>query len=443
VRKKRRSIVVEGRNDSRVDAQAVQDAVDYYDEVILRGTFNFGSSMVQISKSVVIGGEGRENDIPTTTIYKQGWRFPFTEFDSIFKVDGEGADVTIENIHFTDFNHTCIWGIQCNSLNVKNNRITLMTGYGRGESFGAFGDAVIGIFVWGPELGIFKGEVTVEGNYIDLARGGAFGGFLTRGGLEDDPEYRLDLFNHEYYMGFGVAVHRSSKTVSIENNVIRNANARGIATTCNLPSADVRIRNNTILSDVYGSYPFSSPEAGAGILAQSAWGFPSPGFNVDIEGNIIRLDKLNHCGIIVLGPVTDREGAGKLSGGVIRKNRIHLKNGYEGIHVRKCDDFEVTDNTISGEAYYGIRISGRSKSGRLDLRALNNVVEGNDMRDLRVRDPNEYSNNHADGRMFAESPGGSATAYVWLNVNTNGNIIKVSSNETVIDQGEDNTIRYG
>jgi len=363
--------------------------------------------------------------------------------DSIFKVNGEGADVTIENIHFTDFNHTCILGIQCNSLSIKNSRMTLMTGYGRGESFGAFGDAVVGILVWGSEFDIFKGRITIEGNYIDLARGGAFGGFLPRGGLENDPEYRPDLLNHAYYMSFGIGVHRSSRTVSIKNNVIRNTNARGIAATCNFPSADVLIKNNTIISDVYGSYPFSSPEAGAGILAQSAWGFPSPGFNVEIEGNTIKFDKLNYCGIIALGPVTDREGAGKLNGGTIRKNHVYLKEGYEGIHVRKCDDFEVTDNTISGEAYYGIRMSGRSRSGKLDLRALNNVVEGNDMRALRIRDPDEYSNNHADGRMFAESPsGGSSTAHVWLNVNTKGNTVKVNNQETVIDQGEDNTIQY-
>jgi predicted transcriptional regulator len=440
----RRNIIVEGHNDSRVDAQVVQDAVNYYDEVILRGTFNFGSSMVQISKSVVIMGEGRENDIPATTIYKQGWKFPFTEHDSIFKIDAEGADVTIENLHFTDFNHTCIWGTQCNNMKIKNNRMTLMTGYGRGMSFGAFGDVVAGILIWpSPELGIFKGKITIEGNYIDLAIGGASGGFLTRGGLENEPEYRPDLLHHEYFMGFGIGVHRSSKTVIIKNNVIRNINARGIAATCNLPSADVQIRNNTVESDLYGSYPFSSPEAGAGILAQSAWGFPSPGFNVDIEGNTIKFDKLNYSGILILGPVTDREGAGKLSGGTVMKNHVFLKDGYEGIHVRKCDDFEVTDNTISGEVYYGIRISGRIKSGKIDLRALNNVVDKNDMEDLRIRDPDKYSNNHADGRMFAPSPEGSATANVWLNVNTKGNTVKVNSKEMVVDQGEDNTIQYG
>jgi predicted transcriptional regulator len=436
----RRGVVVEGRDDSRVDAQAVQDAVDKYDEVTLRGEFSFGSSMVQISRSVVVRGEGREDDIPTTTIYKKGWRFPFTEFECVFKVDGEGAEVTIENIQFTDFNHICIWGVRCDSLNIKDNRITLMTGYGRGMTYGAFGDVVVGIWIRGSEPSVFRGRVRIEGNYIDFARGGAFGGFLTRGGLEENPEYRPDLFNHEYYMGFGVGIHQASGAISIENNIIRNANARGIAVTGCLPSADVRIRRNTIVSDVYGSYPFSSPEAGAGILTQSAWGFPSPGFNVEIEENTIKLDRLNHCGIRVLGPVMDREGADKLRGGTIRNNSISLKDGYEGIHIRKCDDFEVADNTISGHAYYGIRISGRRKSGELDLSALNNLVEGNDMGELRIRDADDYGNAHVDGFMFAGSSGGSTTAHVWLDKFSRNNTVKVKTDETVIDEGQENII---
>jgi predicted transcriptional regulator len=439
---RQKRIRLEGRNASSVDVQAVQDAVDHYDEVILHGTFNFGSSQVQISRSVVIKGDGRDNEVPITTIYKKGWRFPFTEFDAIFKVDGVGADVTIENIQFTDFNHTCILGIHCNNLHIKQNHITLMTGFGRGQSFGAFGDVVIGIMVGRLDQGIFEGTLIIEGNHIDLARGGAFGGFLTRGGLEDDSEYRPDLFNHEYYMGFGIAVHRSSQTVRIENNTIRNANARGIATTCNLPTADVQIHNNRILSDVYGSYPFASLEAGVGILAQSAWGFPSPGFNVDIEENTITLDKINHSGIIVLGPVTTRKGAGKLRGGMIRNNRIHLTNGYEGIHVRKCDEFTVANNTLTGTAYYGIRISGRKPSKTLDLRALYNVVDHTNMNDLRIKNPDSYSTNHADGRMFALSHGNANTAHIWLDAHTSNNVLHLHKPEQIIDQGEDNTIQY-
>jgi len=406
-------IIVVGQERPEIDAQAVQDAVDNYDEVILRGKFNFGSSFVQISKSVVVRGEGKEDDIPKATIYKKGWAFPFRELDCVFKVDGEGTDVTIENLHFTDFNHMCFWAARCNSLNIKNNRITLMTGYGRGMKYGAFGDVR-----------------------------GAFGGFLTRGGLEEAPEYRPDLFNHEYYMGFGIAVLQTSGKVSIEKNIIRNINARGIAVTGNLPSADVKIRHNAVISDLYGSYPFSSPEAGAGILAQSAWGFPSPGFKVEIEENTIKLDRLNYCGIIVLGPVIDREGAGKLTGGTIRNNHIELKEGYEGIHVRKCDDFDVVNNTISGKAYYGIRVSGRRKPGEPDLSALNNLIEDNDMRALGIKGPDEYSDKHADGRMFAGSPRGSATAHVWLGSNSRRNMVNMREGETVIDEGNENSISF-
>jgi len=434
-------IVVVGRENPDFDAQAVQDAVDNYDEVTLRGTFNFGSSMVEISRSVVVRGEGREGNIPSTTIYKKGWAFPFREWECVFKVDGEDTDVAIENIQFTDFNCVCIWGRRGNSLIIKDNRITLRTGYGRGLTYGAFGDWVMGIHVE-PDEDSLGGGVTIEGNYIDFScRGSLYGGHFSRGGLEEDPEYRPDLFNHEYYVGLGITVWNLPGSVRIENNIVRNANAKGIAASNNLASADVRIRRNTIMSDVYGSYLISSHEAGAGILAQSALRGSGPGFNVEIEDNTIKLDKLNYSGIIVLGPATDFEGADKLRGGSIRNNRIRLKNGYEGIHVRKCDDFEVADNTIMGEAYYGIRVSGRRRSEETDLRALNNLVEGNDMDGLRIRVPDEYSDNHADGRMFAGSPRGSATAHIWLGKYTKGNVFKIGENETVIDEGEDNQVR--
>jgi hypothetical protein len=165
-----------------------------------------------------------------------------------------------------------------------------------------------------------------------------------------------------------MAVINVSGAVRIENNIVRNFNARGIAATENYTSADVRIRHNTIESDVYGSYPFSSPEAGAGILAQSAWAIPGPSFNVEIEDNTIKLDKLNYSGIVVLGPATDREGA------------------------------------------------------------------------ERARD--EYSDSHVDGRMFTGSEGKSVTAHFWLNAFSKDNVIKVSTDETVIDEGEDNKIIY-
>jgi len=113
-------VTVVGKENLEVDVQAVQDAVDNFDEVILRGVFNFGPSHVKISRSVRIKGEGRENDIPTATVYKKGWSFPFIDFDSVFLVDDIEADVTIENINFTDFNCSCIRGWRAKSIYWKN-----------------------------------------------------------------------------------------------------------------------------------------------------------------------------------------------------------------------------------------------------------------------------------------------------------------------------------
>jgi predicted transcriptional regulator len=435
-------IVVEGRENPDIDVQAVQDAVDNFDEVILRGTFNFGSSYVMISRSVVIRGEECKNDIPTATVYKKGWKFPFREFDYVFLVNGENADVTIENIQFTDFNCSCIRGWRGNSMCVKDNWITLETGYGRGLTLGPFGDLLMGISIESGNFENFKGGIRVEGNYINFRRGGIWGGHVSRGGLEEDPEYRPDLFNHEYYIGIGIVVNNMPGIVRIENNIIRNANGRGITSSQHHSSANVQIRRNIIESDVYGSYSFSSDEAGVGIVSYSARSTPGQGFHLEIEDNTIKFDKLNHSGIVVLGPITDLEGSDKLRGGIIRNNHIQLKNGYEGIHVRMCDDFEMERNVISGGAYYGIKISGRNKSGKLDLRALKNTVKDNDMCSLQIRAPDEYGDSHVDGRMFtgSEGEGKSATSHVWLNKYSARNTIHVKDDETVIDEGTSNSI---
>jgi hypothetical protein len=81
-------------------------------------------------------------------------------------------------------------------------------------------------------------------------------------------------------------------------------------------------------------------------------------------------------------------------------------------------------------------------SGALDLRAIDNVVENNDMKGLKIKKPDEYSDNHADGRMFKSLEGKSTTAHVWVNAFSKNNVIKVRAGETVIDEGESNSIIY-
>jgi len=432
----RAQIVVVGHDDSPIDARAVQDAVDNFDEVILRGTFNFLTSNVVVRRSIVIRGEGREDDIPSTKIYKKGWDFPFSEWDYVFCIDGKGVDVTIENIHFTDFNCIAIGGMQGNSLTIKENRITLDTGIGRGMIFGHFGDTIIGICCRNN----FPGDIVIEGNYLDFALSHVKGGFIPLRGYEEDPRYRPDLVKHENYIGIGILVQFASGKVRIEDNIVRNMNARGILSIDCYASAEVLIKHNTIISGVYGVYMSYRDRAGYGILAQTAWQNPSPGYYIEITDNKIICEKLNYCGINIAGPHFHPEGVDKLREGLIRNNTIHLENGLDGILVQKCDDFKISNNKLSGSAYYGIQINTRPQKGDLDLGSYGNIVEDNDMKELEIKNPDEYSDSHVDDDYFSGSLGKSSTAHVWLAYNSKNNRVKIRTDETVIDDGIDNTV---
>ena len=434
------TVILEGLNNPNIDPQNIQNAVNNYREVVLDGKFNLGSSQINVNKSVKIRGENRIDDVPQTEIYKKGWSFPFHQFTGIFQICGDNVDVSIENLHFSDFNCASVFtggvagsGI-CNSLKVLNNRITINSGFGRGISGAAFGDFLHGVLI----EGVGNGGVLVEGNYIDLAHGSFFRGALSRGGLGDDPEYRPDLFNHEYYVGFGIAVNGCSGKVEILNNIVKNASGRGIATGTHSEQCDVIIRGNVVESDVYGSYPMSSRESGAGILATVGLGDKDlPGFSLCIENNTVRLEKLNHSGILVLGPVT--EGSSKLRGGVIRGNSIELRDGYEGIHVRKCDEFLVTGNKISGEAYYGIHLSGHRVFSNMDMSSNQNQFNENNLQGLKIKEPDDYVLNHLDGKTFTERE--PRTSYFWLDKYTKNNQVTLPAAYSIIDEGENNIVR--
>ena len=426
-------VVVVGRENPAFDVQAVQDAVNNYDEVILTGVFNLGTSTVHIRRSVILRGEGRENDVPSTKVYKRGWTFPFFVQTFLFEVDGEGIDVTIENIHFTDFNYVCIHSEEGDSVKIRDNRISLKTCRGRGMSLRNYGDHIVGIITRAK-------EVTIEGNYLDFATSYGRDGFVSWKGLPTDPNFRPDLLNHESFCGIGIMINHNLGKVIVRDNVIRNMNSRGILVTDNHESADVHIVGNTIESEVYGSYPFSSHMAGVGIFAQSAGTLPLSGQRVEISDNKIRCDKLNYCGIAVYGQSMYREGAGKLGECIVRDNDVHLGDGSVGVLIRKNDGTEVFGNRISGKAYYGFHLWGSGDREGFDLGSNDNSVEDNDMTDLVIKAPDEYSDGHVDGRMFTGKEGKSTTSHVWLNAFSRGNVIRVRADETVIDEGEDNTI---
>jgi predicted transcriptional regulator len=446
-------IIVEGRNDPNYDTQAIQDAVDNYDEVILRGRFNLGissvraihtgSTCVKIRRSVNIRGEGREDNIPNTKIVKSNWKFPFLQFEYLFEVDGKDVDVTIENIHFQDFNGSCITASRGNSVKIMNNCITLSTGIGRGQTFGDMGDRVTGITVWTPgtRSGGFPGGAVIEGNYLDFALTYELGGFIPRKKVSD-PNYRPDHKDHETYTGTGILVNNMLGKVVIRDNDIRNMNAKGIVVQDNFESSEIHITGNSIVSEIYGSYAYSIHYAGYGIQCLSAWSNPRSGSSIEISDNEVRCDKLNYCGIAIYGMSMYREGAGKLGECIVRDNDIHLEDGHVGVLIRKNDRTEVYGNRISGKAYYGFHLWGSEDREGFDLGSNENVIEDNDLSDLEIKTPDEYSDSHVDGRMFTGSEGKSATSHVWLNKYSARNTIRIKADEMVIDEGTSNSIAH-
>ncbi len=360
----------------------------------------------------------------------------------MFDIRGEDVDVTIENIHVEDFNGTCINTRQGNSVTIRRNRITLLSGLGRGLSFGSWGDHVVGITSGGesPSRGSSPGGVVIEENYLDFALSFARGGFTTNKGLEREPDYRPDLLNHETPICVGMLISRNLGKVIVRDNVIRNMNARGILVIDNWETADIEIVNNTVISEVFGAYPYNNPMSGVGIMVQSAWSEPRSGSRVEVNGNKVICDKVNYCGIAVYGPAIYQEGAGKLERCIVVDNEVSLADGSIGVIIRRSDSTEVSNNRITGKAYYGLQMTGSEDRQSIDLNAKGNTFEDNDIEGLEIKEPNEYSDAHVDGRMFTGSGGKSTTAYVWLNRYSKSNLIRVKANETVIDEGEDNTV---
>ncbi len=385
-RSKLGKIVLEGKNGEG-DAQALQNAVNNYMEVVLRGTFELGKQSILVDRSVTIKGEGRKDGFPSTKLHKRGWTFPSANFDSVFKIVGKDADVTIENIHFTDFNCSCIHGILGRSLRIRNNAITLGSGYGRGWKYERFGDTVTGIWVDGlPENfgeSNFDAGVTIERNYIDFAfqpeqRNIPFITYPEPN--QNNTQNFPDLNNHEYYIGMGINLLNLSGKVSIKENTIINMNGRGISVINNLPTSVVSIKQNLIKSEIKGSYPFTGDDAGFGIFAQCSFMYRKLGFKVEIEDNVLQLLKPDYCGITVLELSLSGKSSDFMTGSMTN-NQINLLDGTAGLRIGS-KSLDVAGNKITGSAYFGVQTTGfRTVKNELESGSR---IKDNDVSELKI-----------------------------------------------------------
>lgn len=433
----KKSISIIGQERPEYDVKSIQDAVDRYDEVILKGRFNLGSSDIIIKKSVEIKGDGRTNNIPDTKIYKKGWNFPFVSQEFLFIIRGDNIDVTIENIHIENFNGTCIGCFSGNSIKILKNRITLISGLGRGLSMGKWGDHIVGLTVGGRETinNSFPGGALIEDNFLDFALSYSRGGFISSDNSEYDPEYRPDLQNHEYFITIGMNICRNSGKVIVKNNIIKNMSARGILVFDNWDNSEIIIENNIVTSEVFGAYPYNNPMSGVGIFIMSAWSEPRKGAKVQVSGNNIIGEKVNYCGIAIHGPAIYSKGAGKLDKCIIEKNEITIKNGLYGIQIRKSDNTIIRDNKIRGKVYYCLQVNGSKSRENIELGSNNNIFINNNIDDLIIKPSDKFSDNHVDGYIFYGQDGISETAHIWLNNYTKTNLIRIKPNNTYIDKG--------
>ena len=428
-------ITVKGKNNPVMDSTAVQDAVDHFNEVILEGLFDFGASKIIVSKSCKITGSGRDNDIPSTKVQKSGWQIPFTSRESLFQIKGKNIEVSIENIHFTDFNGICVEAQEGSHFRFMDNRITLETGFARGRRH-PYGDTVVGLMVgnWsGAEEGVktFPNGVEITGNYIDFALSHLRGGYISPGDKWDSLDYHPNL-HEEYYDGIGIFVILAEGKVVIKNNIVKNVNAVGINVQDSFESAWIIVENNDISTSIYGSHVHGWIDAGYGIAAHSIFAFRDiPGYRIDIIGNNIECKKPGYSGINICGSFNTHDVA-KFLEGTVSGNRIHLDNGLTGIKVGRSDKITVSENTLSGRAYYGIRIHGKSTPHDSVIYSEDNVVTNNDMRMLRINECDQFSRKLGDGISFVL---GGNTAHIWLDEYSKNNLIHINSEDTIIDQG--------
>jgi hypothetical protein len=105
--------------------------------------------------------------------------------------------------------------------------------------------------------------------------------------------------------------------------------------------------------------------------------------------------------------------------------------------VGRSDNITVSENTISGRAYYGIKIHGKSTPNDRMVFSENNVVTRNDMNSLDIKVSDEFVGQFSDGISFEEE---GRTAHIWLDDFTKLNKVEHNISEIVMDKGKSNTI---
>ena len=108
------------------------------------------------------------------------------------------------------------------------------------------------------------------------------------------------------------------------------------------------------------------------------------------------------------------------------------------LQIRKNENTVVENNTFSGKVNYGMQISGSKSRQGIDLASRDNHIQQNDMDQLQIKKPDDYSNGNVNGYAFTGENGISKLAHIWLNPYSCNNTINIDSDHVIIDEGSEN-----
>jgi hypothetical protein len=409
-------IEVIGTNDPAIDVAAVQEAVDGFDEVQLRGDFDFGDEgSVRIRRPVELSGasgddagasgkgnaESADGTTPVATIHGG--------FESITIENPDTGRVVVRDLTLDGATGTAILYLEGEDLLVQGVRIAnVMPGHVLREIPREVLDREItgrlGINAWDWDAqnerpgGRIRGDIRVINCELDLAEpaSGYSRAILTGGGEADVTVSDCEIWAVNGGNTVGVEVFVGNRTITLERN---------------------RIEADLVTIGVFGSQgpvyvrdselTLTGENAGSGVAVLVATHADEAG---EIAHNSFRLADAAAgilTGFELVNPV--------LSGAV----PIPYRNG------------KIHDNSIAGTL--APAADGVFAGIVLGFESTDNVLEGNDLGGL---------------ALAGDGPGGPAlgdeaanAAHVHLSSGTSGNVVRLTDPaDTVEDEGSGNQV---
>lgn len=390
-------IRVYGTGNPGIDIDAVQDAVNEFDKVLLFGNFDFGDlGRVVIQRDVQILGETDKKGNPVTMI-----NGGLSTFASPLPAGGAppsepGPKITISNIHFHGARYTPIHILYTRGTLISGNKITnVIPVMHPWLPFFVQAGAILGTFyVIGPPLipGALTGNLIFSGNNVDLSN--------------DHPESTAAqaVFCN---LTWGAAIE-------ISDNVVVNVSRNAIESFDNYIDEDgngsLTISNNNIITPQVG-LPVPSPNTPNGIVA--GWVLnplggmdPTKYSNIFIKHNYIEQQE-GGLGYAIIVASSDA---------VVRQNHIIMGGGENtiGIHLRYPNGV-VANNRIAGSGGYALSVGATNP----EIIASGNRLHGNNL-------------NH-----FYPNEGG---FHVQFEIDSTNNVL-LGGKGTIWDEGTNNVIK--